>query len=94
MIDLEVVDASSPYFIHGQRKLLSTSNSKFGSHEIKIFESIKPNIEFLPATSPPCYLPYPPLLLGFRNLVKEPPKTNFSFHVVHGDRMCFRFPWG
>ena len=36
MIDLEVVDASSPYFIHGQRKLLSTSNSKFGSHEIEI----------------------------------------------------------
>ena len=52
MIDLEVVDASSPYFIHGQRKLLSTSNSKFGSHEIEITEPIKPNIEFLPATSP------------------------------------------
>ena len=53
MIDLEVVDASSPYFIHGQRKLLSTSNSKFGSHEIEITEPIKPNIEFLPAPSPP-----------------------------------------
>ena len=50
MIDLEVVDASSPYFIHGQRKLLSTSNSKFGSHEIEITSEHR---------IPPCSLPSP-----------------------------------
>ena len=75
MIDLEVVDASSSYFIHGQRKLLSTSNSKFGSHEIEITEPIKPNIEFLPAPSPPLpkksyafepYIPMPKYIYFWR----------------------------